>query len=315
MQINPQRFSPSPDSLIREAGHRALEAAAQEFTQLSLSGEGSREVGKNSFGQDALVADIRCEAAIINTLNRLGQQGNLVIHGTSEEHGSFLVGSTRQDARVLFAATDGLDGSGVFKGNYPDIYEGQGRARRFGTMLALYEGAAPTFSEYLFSGFIEHCSGDVFSAFPLTGGVRRHQGNHEPLITLASAEAGECSCVFLDTYYRENLPYQKKLSSVIGFETTNLFCSLAYYADIVSGKADALLSCTGKGNLELICAFGLVREAGGVVLTLEGERIDGLPVRTWGQQPVGPVTGFPVFLVAANERLGTQLIRGLQALL
>ena len=48
----------------------------------------------------------------------------------------------------------------------------------------------------------------------------------------------------------------------------------AYYIDVSNGKADLALECTRKGNLEIAIAHGLITESGGVMTTLNGEKID-----------------------------------------
>ena len=78
--------------------------------------------------------------------------------------------------------------------------------------------------------------------------------------------------------------------------------SAIYYADLANGKVDAVIECTRKNNLEIAIAFGLIREAGGVMLLADGSSIGPKQYKTFGQSEHLPV------ISAATKRLGKELV-------
>src|SRR3989338_620246 len=91
-------------------------------------------------GKKVLVADLRAEEAVIDTLRQAG----IPLHLISEEHGEFPLSPNPQYLGIL----DGLDGSNKFKR--------EGLSARVGTMFGVFQGLNPAYDDYLYSGIIEH---------------------------------------------------------------------------------------------------------------------------------------------------------------
>ena len=50
-------------------------------------------------------------------------------------------------------------------------------------------------------------------------------------------------------------------------------CSSFHYTDMSMGTADLTLECTRKGSLEIATAYPLITEAGGVMVSLDGDSL------------------------------------------
>jgi fructose-1,6-bisphosphatase/inositol monophosphatase family enzyme len=66
--------------------------------------------------------------------------------------------------------------------------------------------------------------------------------------------------------------YDTFLSKFYDYHRLTQPSSAVHYIDLANGQADAVLECTRKGNLEIGISYGLVKEAGGVIRGINGER-------------------------------------------
>ena len=58
-----------------------------------------------------------------------------------------------------------------------------------------------------------------------------------------------------------------------GLSYSSLRSSAVHYAELATGKADLVLECTRKGNLEIAAAYGIIKNAGGAIITYDGEEL------------------------------------------
>ena len=80
-------------------------------------------------------------------------------------------------------------------------------------------------------------------------------------------------------------------------------CSRAtHYVDLASGNADLILECTRKGNLEMAAAYGLITEAGGVMVTSDGFSIKNKRYLELGQKDYLPI------VIASTIELAKELL-------
>ncbi len=251
----------------------------------SLGVEGEQIVAKNQFGDTAVKADIECEKAIINLLISRAVPIKII----SEEHGTFVIGENPIFTGVL----DGLDGSSVYK-----------KARgvgRYGTMFAIFSGLNPTYNDYLFSGTMEHSVDKLCYSTKDGGSFMISGGKKNPISCNGKKELDRDGLIYIDEYFEINRnTFSKPLA---GYNTKYAGSSCVYYADVASGEADMALECTRKGNLEIAVAHGLIRGSGGVMLTLDGEKIDDKKYLEFGQEESVQV------ITAATLELARDLLR------
>lgn len=74
-----------------------------------------------------------------------------------------------------------------------------------------------------------------------------------------------------------------------GYKFSGSMSSAAGFADLVIGTADIVLEGTRKRNLELDSGYGLITEAGGVMLTLDDEDFGPKKYLEFGQDEHIPV--------------------------
>lgn len=283
----PQNTSPQPDiDNIERIGKEALLQAFQ--THESLGEDGIEVVKKNQFGDTAMRGDIEAEDAVLQVLKEQGVSINI----RSEEHGDTLIGSS---PALYFGVLDGIDGSAWYKSA-----RGTGR---YGTLLGIYKGTDPLYSEYLFSGIMEHATKRLIY------GVR---GKGSFIYNLTSKTTARIHTsitdvldkktnIHIDQYWEIN-----KTTFIVplaGFHVLDYhLCSSVHYANVALGAADLALECTRKNNLEIAAVYGLIREAGGVMVTSDGKDISELPYKTFGQSSSVPV------ITAASKTLADQLV-------
>ena len=116
---------------------KILEAVYRDHQ--SLEDEGKQVMADNPFGQKTLVADWQAEQIIIDAL------ANLPARIVSEEHGIIKRGA---EFTVIM---DGIDGTRAYR-------DGTGR---YGTMLAVFSGDDPYYSDYIVTGILEYPSGQI----------------------------------------------------------------------------------------------------------------------------------------------------------
>lgn len=272
----------------------ALHAAYQRIINLGAAGE--ETVEKNKFGDTALRADIEAEKAII----KIFESKDLPVKMLSEEHGEQDFGENQQFLAVL----DGIDGSGWYK---KDRENG-----RYGTMFAIFNGTDPRYDDYIFCGIVEHATSRLFYAT---------KGNGSFFIDLLTGEKQKITTSGQTVLDKEQITIKVDeepnnawfpliqnffLAKLSGYKRPHLAATSAHYVDLVSGECGLVLECTRKGNLELGVGFGLVKEAGGVIVDLSGKDIGDRKFSSFGQDT------YVAFIAAATNKLAQETVTFLQ---
>ena len=266
-----------PDCLYRASSvHDKLGKAGEELVQ------------KNQFGETALRADIDCEEAILNFL----RQTEVPIRVISEEHGQVDV---RKNPRFL-GILDGLDGSEEYK-------KGRGE-RRYGTMFGIFNTLNPSYKDYLVSGIMEHSTGRLFLAVKNQGAFVIEGGEKRPIKTSGKTVFDEDIIIYEDNYFEINRKIFSQKTQ--GYRVHYIRSSAVCYADVTAGTADLALECTRKNNLEIAVAFGLVTEAGGVMIDLKGISLSEKKYLDFGQKQQLPI------ITAATKELAEEFLAHLK---
>lgn len=267
---------------MRDLMKRALLASYERFRVLGEKGQ--ERLQKNQFGDITLRMDSEAEKAVIDCFIHAG----LPVRVVSEEHGTFDIG-----APEFLLVLDGIDGTA--------LYLHDRHAGHYGTMVGLFRGLDPTYNDYIAGGIMQHASGTLFlgikdaSAFISVGGQETY------IHTSGNLNFDQHTVIYVDEYFEENRRiFSKPLE---GFNTSYHQASAMYYAALVEGKADVVCECTRKGNLELAAAYGLVREAGGVMMDLQGQDVGGRKYGQFGMQE----EHVPV-VSAASRELGNKFV-------
>lgn len=267
---------------IEEVFISALGATRQVYEELGVYGK--ELIQKNQFGESSLRMDIEAEKTIINTFLKAG----IPIRIRSEEHGIIETGKNP----IFFGVLDGLDGSGV--------YRKEKGAGRYGTMLGIFSNLNPRYDEYLFSGIMEHSANKLFFSSKNKGSFMIANGLRKPIKCSSALRLGKQTKIYVDEGVEFNKAFFSKV--IKGFSTFYLGSSAVYYADIAAGDADLVLECARKGNLEIAAAYGLIRESGGVMVTMDGADLGERKYLTFGQD-----THIPV-ITASTSQLAKDLI-------
>ncbi len=218
----------------------------------------------------------------------------------SEEHGEQDLGKNQQFLAVL----DGIDGS--------DWYKKDRENGRYGTMFAILDGTDPTYEDYVFCGIVEHATNRLIYATKDEGAfvIDLLTGDKQK-ITTSGQTVLEKNEITIEVDQEPNNPYfpliyNTFLAKLSDYKRPHLPATSAHYADIVTGANDLVLECTRKGNLELGVGFGLIREAGGVIVDLSGKNLGDRKFRSFGQDSHIP------FIAAATNDLAQQTSAFLQ---
>lgn len=261
-----------------------IEALRRAFKVHESLGElGEEMVKKNQFEEMALKIDIEAEKAVLDYLKEI----NFPIRVISEEHGITEIGNPR-----YLGVLDGLDGSAMYK-------EGRGR-KRYGTMFGIFNTLDPTYGDYLSSGIMEHGTARLCVASKERGISVMRGKTATPVHSSGRISLDHNVRIYVD----ENFEINKKtfLKKLKGFKTRCLSSSAAHYFDVASGAADLALECTRKGNLEIAIAYGLLSEAGGVIIDTNGDNLKDKKYREFGQKEHAPV------IAAATKELAKNLL-------
>ncbi len=253
----------------------------------SLGADGEEPIVKNQHGETALKVDIECEKAIISLLRKR----NIQIKIISEEHGVTVIGERPEYTAIL----DGLDGSGVYR-------KARGKGR-YGTMFAIFFGLDPEYRDYIFCGTIEHSVNKLYYASKNKGSYVLVGENKMPISCNSKTKLDKKGIIYIDEYFE--ILRKTFLEKLVGYNNIYSGSSCIYYNDVASGKADFALECTRKGNLEIAVAYGLINESGGVMITLDGEKLDNKKYLEFGQDDNIPV------ITASNLDLAKDLLNHL----
>ena len=275
------------DKLIK-VGIKALENAYKIHEELGY--KGLEEVQKNEHGDTSLIGDIEAENAIINTF----KEANIPLRIISEEHGQVDL----SDNPKFLAVLDGLDGTSVYE-------KARGKGR-YGTMFGIFSNLNPIYDEYIFSGVMEHSSKKLYYAIKNKGSFLIEKEKKSSL-KCSSITKLEKSKIYADEFFDKKrnitLIYDNFLSKLEGHTFLHEDSSAIHYVDLIAGKADLVLECTRKGNLEIAVAYGLVSEAEGIIVTPDGNSIKDEKYLELGQNKYIPI------ISAANKELALELIK------
>ncbi|MEK6823229.1 MAG: inositol monophosphatase family protein [Nanoarchaeota archaeon] len=228
---------------------------------------------KDEIGGDALLGDHECERAVIETC----RQAVLPIRIVSEEHG--LVDLCKHPR--MLGVLDGIDGTSVYKNHC-----GRGR---YGTMFAVYNGVYPTYDDYAACGVMEHASRRLHYAVRGQGmfETRLDPVGFPTRICIIHAVSGRKTLAEgARIRFDQPWPYNQKAFAPIvdEFKTEFVGSSAINYVDLANGTVDLVLECTRKGNLEIGVAYGMVKEAGGVMVDINGDPLGPQKFLSFGQE-------------------------------
>lgn len=269
---------------IEEIRPILIRAFRSAFEKHAALGEcGLEEIRKNQFGDTALRVDIEAEEAVLKSFS----QDGIPVRVISEEHGIVDIGDPK-----FLAVLDGIDGSA--------LYKKERNRGKYGTMIGLFQGIDPRYSDYLMGGIMQHATQRVLVGIRERGTFAISGNQEQPIHTSGHVNFDTKTKIYIDEYFEIN---RKTFSEPLtGFNTASGLAASLHYADVAEGLADFALECTRKGNLEIATAYGLIREAGGVIVDLEGADIGNQKYLAFGQKERIPV------ITAATKELADQLI-------
>ena len=266
----------------------ALQRAFEVHETLGATGE--QKVTKNAFGDTSLLIDIESEKAIIETF----KDAKIPIRIISEEHGVVDIAENPKYLGVL----DGLDGT-------KEYLHARGEGR-YGALLGIFLGIDPYYSEYIFSGFMEHSTHTLFYCQKDKGSFIQKEKKEEKISSSEQKKLNEKIKIYVD------FEFAKKKE---GHFLHNLFVDTlkehhflrevslgVHLADVASGVADIAVNATRKKNLELAAMYGLFIEAGACVLTITGESLGTKKYLEYGQKEQLGI------ICAATKELGNELV-------
>ena len=254
-----------------------------------LGSAGTREIRRNPVGEMSLECDVKCEQAVLNTLREANVGGTAY----TEEHGIVRLGR----GRGLTVVLDGLDGTGRYKA-------APGR-ERYSTLVAVLQGDDPVYDDYLFCAMKEHASGRLYSCSKGGGATLVESGTEICLHVAGASSLTDVTLAYIDRHWQTNQLFFER-----GLAEMNLSCqnaSCIYYEDLASGLAQLVLECTRKRNLEMACAYGLVREAGGVMVTPDGRSLGARRYRSFAQMNDQGDVHVPI-ITACTQDLASQTL-------
>lgn len=267
----------------------ALNKSYEVHQKLGAKGEELIEI--NRFGETALKIDVEIEKAIINIL----KNNNVPMRIISEEHGTIDLCKKP----IYLGVLDGLDGSKEYKNN-----RGKGR---YGTMFGIFSKLSPFYDDYLFGGVMEHSTKKIFYVSKGRGSFVIVNGKKQPIYTSNCKKLNEKTRIYIDIEFDKNrgvtFMQDTFLSKLEGYKILFQRSTAAHYVDLASGQVDLILECTRKGNLEMAVAYGLIKEAGGVMVTSKGTSWANKKYLEYGQDKNLPV------ISASTNQLAKVLIK------
>lgn len=221
----------------------AANAAAQIFQELGE--QGKHEVGTNRFGEPILLADLKCEEAVLNVLKKTGLPMKVIC----EEHGEVVLG---EDEPKYLAVLDGIDGTRQYLSE-------DSPNRVFGTLLGIFPNTDPRYKEAIASFAMDHSSGRLFMALKGQGTFMLKDGKRERIILQGPFDFNENLKMFGDAESR----YTKQL---VPYRVVQTNSATQNFIALLNGSADVVSLYTLKGNLEEAVFYLMIKEAGGVIV-------------------------------------------------
>ncbi|MEK7079040.1 MAG: inositol monophosphatase family protein [Patescibacteria group bacterium] len=284
-----------PIEELESIANHALHTAHKVHDDLGISGE--ELIEKNQFGDTALKIDVEAEEAVIEVFKKMG----LPIRIISEEHGVIEIGKNPQ----LLGILDGLDGTSQYG-------KSRGKAR-YGTMFGIFQGLNPLYKDYLYGGIMEHVADILYFGSRGRGSKKITHGTEvSPIQTSTTSELGQSTKLNADLYYdaKYGTDYVTSVTQFLtGYSIESFGSSAVHYANLAVGKVDGVIECTRKGNLEFAVAYPLISEAGGVMLTREGDYLNEKEYLTFGQNEHVLIISAcnPTFAEALLQKLNSQI--------
>lgn len=271
-----------------QLGIKALKETLKVHNQLGE--EGLRKIQRNEHGETSLLCDIECEKAVIDVF----KNNNIPLRIISEEHGEINL----SENPIYLAVLDGLDGT--------NVYETERGKGRYGTMFGIFSNLNPDYNDYIFCGVMEHSSNKLYYAVKNEGAFLISNGNKEKINCSLVKELNK-SKIYADEYFDRNrkvtLIHDTFLSKLKGHHFLHSNSSAIHYVDLARGNVDLVLQCTRKGNLEIAVAFGLINEANGVIVTIDGKSLSNKKYKDLGQKEYIPI------ISASTIELANELIK------
>ncbi|MEK7617407.1 MAG: inositol monophosphatase family protein [Patescibacteria group bacterium] len=264
----------------------------------ALGEEGKSNASINAFGETTLKADWEAEEVFVKGCDKA--QIPMVI--SSEEHGEVTVSNDPIYRGVL----DGIDGTNAYRmGTGP-----------YGTMFAVFEGVNPRYQDYLVAGILEYPSGRILLGVKNQGAVILEGDRSYQVATSGEMSLNPQIRGYIDGGFEFNqnlfVPKLKDFKDVylgnIGNKGVPWGVSSMYYFRLATGETDIVLECTRKRNLEIAVAFGILNEAGGSIVDINGNNIGNRRYLDFGQ---GIGEYLPV-ISTATKPLADELARKLK---
>jgi len=257
---------------------------------LTLGEEGTQELNDNQFGNRVLKMDVGCERAIIDFLKK----EKVPVKIYSEEHGLIQM----VDDPKFLVVLDGLDGSYRFRDDWKNA--------RSGTIFGIFDGVNPLYDDYLISGFYEHVNNKLYFVEKEKGAWVMSDGIVDKLATSNVLDLSDDVKIYADFYWEFDQQYYRKIIS--RYRVSDPAIAGVYYSDLSGGDCDVVLRCSGKQNLEMMVMYGVVKEAGGVVIDKNGEDIGNRKYLQFGQDEDNK----EVMMAAASKSLANEVVKFLE---
>ncbi|MDO8467795.1 MAG: inositol monophosphatase family protein [Nanoarchaeota archaeon] len=255
----------------------AINAFLEAYKHHQLLGKaGEKRKRKNRYGEVALEADIASEEIIINSLRNSGLPLKLV----TEEHGELDLSLNP----ILLGVIDGLDGTN----RYLASRNGEDKNAKYGPILGIFSNTNPKYKEYLFSGLIDFSTGRIFYAIKGEGSfVFLPESGHKRIKCSNGQKLKKGSKIYLDRYFDEQSdPKDKLFGKLKKFNVQDARSYVAYHSELASGEVSAVITFTRKGNLEMAGTYGLVKESGGDIFTIDQRSIGEESFFNFGQDGI-----------------------------
>lgn len=147
---------------------------------------------------------------------------------------------------------------------------------------------------------MEHSTGRLFIASKNGGAFTIRNNETLPIHAEQKIELDKNMKIYIDENFEINRrTFTKNLK---GFNTQCIQASSAYYMGVAEGEAGFALECSFKGNLEKAVAYGLIKEAGGVIVDMDGNDIGDKKYLEFAQQGHIPI------VTAGNLKLAQALL-------
>jgi len=285
-------------NFLKQTAIKLFKDAYQLHQQLGEKGKLPQRV--NAFGENTITADWEAEEVFVKGC----QQSGIPICFSSEEHGEMSLVNNPKYRGIM----DGIDGTNAYK-------MGTGR---YGTMFAIFEGVNPRYSDYLIAGILEYPSGRILIATKNNGAFILDGDNSYPVNSLNVTTLNpDQTRVYIDGGFEFNRKiFQARFQNFRNNYVGNIEnkgepwgASSMYYFDLVTGKADVVLECTRKRNLEIAVAFGILNEIRAVMVDGNGESLADKRYLEFGQ---GQNEYIPI-ISAATKSLASQVVEFLKS--